>query len=153
MSNCITIRLCANYYRGEKMDNKKLFNLSMLVLRAVIGGIIAIHGAQKLFGMFNGIGLEGTVKMVEGLGFSNPEIVALVWANIEFIGGTFLVLGILARWSAIAVMFTVLVHLWKVYLMYGAFTQSIGMEYDILLIGACVPLILLGGGSWSAWDV
>jgi len=134
------------------MQKENLLNLSLLVLRIVLGAIFAAYGAQKLFGMFNGIGLEGTVKMVEGLGMANPYLVAVVWSCIEFIGGIFLILGILARWSAAAIVLTVFVHLWKVSVVYGSFIHGCGIEYNLLIIGSCVPLILLGGGSWSVWD-
>ncbi|MBD3426458.1 MAG: DoxX family membrane protein [Candidatus Omnitrophica bacterium] len=130
-----------------------MFNLSMLVLRLVLGVIFVAYGAQKLFGTFDGIGLEGTAKMVEGLGFGNAYTIALAWACIEFIGGIFLMLGILARWSALAISLTMLVRIWKINLMYGFFLQNGGVEYGLLVVGACIPLILLGGGSWSVWDI
>ena len=135
------------------MKNENLFNLSMLILRIVLGAIFVAHGAQKLFGTFDGIGLEGTAKMVEGLGFGNAYSIALVWACIEFIGGIFLILGILARCSAFAIALTMLIRLWKINIMYGFFIQNGGIEYGLLIIGACIPLILMGGGSWSVWDV
>lgn len=135
------------------MKKEKLLDLSLFILRIIIGGIFAAHGAQKLFGMFNGIGVEGTIKIVEGLGWGYPYIVAITWGCIEFIGGIFLIFGILARWSAAAIAFTMIVRLWKINLAYGFFVQEGGIEYNLMVIGLCVPLILLGGGSWSAWDL
>ncbi len=135
------------------MKNENLLDLSLFILRAIIGVIFIFHGAQKLFGMFDGIGLAGTEKMVEGMGLAYPHILAAAWASIEFVGGIFLMLGVMARWAAAAIVFTVLIHLWKVNLMYGFFIQNGGIEYHLLIIGACVPIILLGSGSWSLWDV
>ena len=135
------------------MKKENLLNFSMLVLRVIIGVIFVAHGAQKLFGMFDGIGIEGTARMMEGLGMPQPCLFASVGGYVEFIGGICLILGILARWSAIAVMITVFIQLWKVNLIYGFFSQNGGIEYDLLAIGACVPIILLGGGSWSVWDM
>jgi putative oxidoreductase len=135
------------------MNKDNLFNLSMFALRVVIGIIFVAHGAQKLFGTFDGVGLEGTAKMVEGMGFSNAYVIGVVWACIEFVGGISLILGILARWSALAISLTMVVRLWKVNLMYGFFIQNGGIEYGLLIIGACLPLIFMGGGSWSVWDV
>ena len=126
------------------MKKENLLNLSMLILRVMVGVIFVAHGAQKLFGTFDGIGLDGTAKMVEGLGFSNASVIAIIWAGIEFIGGIFLILGILARWSALAIALTMLVRLWKVNLMYGFFIQNGGSEYGLLILGACMPLILMG---------
>ena len=134
------------------MERSKFFNLAMFMLRSVIGGIFVTHGAQKLFGMFEGIGLEGTVKMVEGIGFPNPYLVAVIWACIELVGGSFLILGVLAKWSSAAIMLTVIVHLWKVSFIHNPLMHSINIEYNILILSSCISVILLGGGSWSVWD-
>ncbi|MFH1877410.1 MAG: DoxX family protein [Candidatus Omnitrophota bacterium] len=134
------------------MERGNLFNFSMLILRVSIGLIFIVHGAQKLLGMFGGVGLEGTAKMVEGLGVANAYYVALIWAYIEFIGGICLIMGILARWAALAVAMTVLISLWKVNMVYGIFGQNINLEYNFLMIGASLPVIFLGGGSWGIWD-
>ena len=37
-----------------------MLNLALLTLRLTTGGLLAGHGAQKLFGAFGGPGLEGT---------------------------------------------------------------------------------------------
>ncbi len=135
------------------MNGEKMINPSMFVLRAILGTIFIAHGAQKLFGMFGGIGIEGTAKLVEGLGMPNPAAVAVTWGCIEFVGGLFLLLGILARWSATVIAVVVLIAAFKINLPYGFFIQSGGIEYNLLIIGSSVPLILIGGGSWSVWDV
>jgi len=43
-------------------------NLAALILRVVLGGLMAGHGAQKLFGSFGGPGMEGTTGFMEMLG-------------------------------------------------------------------------------------
>ncbi len=134
------------------MHKENLFNMSMLLVRLLVGGIFASHGAQKLFGMFNGIGLEGTSRMVEGLGFPNPYLTAGIWGGIEFVGGIFLILGILVRFSSSLLVLTVLVMLWKTTLAHGFFVFEGGLEHHILVIAACIPLMFLGGGTWSVWD-
>lgn len=135
------------------MNKDNMLNLSLFVLRMVLGAIFIVHGAQKLFGTFDGMGIEGTAKMLEGFGFANADILALVWACVEFVGGIFLVLGITARWAALAVGFFMVAQLWKANLAYGLLVQSGEFEHTVLLITSCVPVILLGGGSWSVWDV
>ena len=40
-------------------------NLAALILRLAVGGLMAGHGAQKLFGSFNGPGIEGTSGFME----------------------------------------------------------------------------------------
>jgi putative oxidoreductase len=137
---------------GGGMKKENMFDLSMFLVRIIMGSVFTAHGAQKLFGMFDGIGLEGTARMVEGMGMPWAYGLASIWASIEFVGGIFLICGILARLSAGAVVFTMLVRMWKINTVYGFFIQDGGVEYNLLVMAACIPLILLGGGSWSVWD-
>ncbi|MBD3378860.1 MAG: DoxX family membrane protein [Candidatus Omnitrophica bacterium] len=134
------------------MDSRNRFNLSMFTLRLVLGCIFLVYGAQKLFGMFGGVGLEGAVKIVEGYGFPEPLLFAWVWAGIELLSGIFLVFGMFSRWAAGALFLVTLVRVWKINLAYGAFVQSGFIEYDLLLLAACFSLMMAGGGSWSVWD-
>ena len=127
-------------------------DLSFFILRLILGSIFIAHGTQKLFGMFGGIGIEGTTKMMEGLGFSHPYVWAVIWSNIEFIGGIFLLFGILSRVAAGLLAIVMLVSILKINLIYGFFVQNGGYEYNLLIIGACVPIIYMGGGRWSVWD-
>lgn len=135
------------------MTKETLKDFSMFALRVILGIIFITHGAQKLFGMFGGIGIEGTTKMMEGLGFFYPRIIALIWSGIEFAGGVFLVLGVLARYAAVLIAVVMLVSIWKINLAYGFFIQNNGYEYNLLIIASCVPFICMGGGSWSVWDI
>ncbi len=135
------------------MGKENMLNLSMFILRGVLGAIFILQGAQNLFGMFDGIGVEGTAKMLEGYGFANAQTLAIIWACAEFASGIFLVLGMMSRWAALAVASLTTIHLWKTNLAYGLLLQGGDMERNLLIIAACIPIILLGGGSWSVWDV
>src|SRR3989442_2882584 len=42
---------------------------ALLVVRAVVGTIFMVHGAQKLFGAFGGPGLAAVVQMMGPLGY------------------------------------------------------------------------------------
>jgi len=41
----------------------------LLLVRLVVGALMAAHGAQKLFGWFGGYGLDATGHFMEGIGF------------------------------------------------------------------------------------
>lgn len=139
------------------MDNRKkeirFFDLSMFVLRTALGGIFIIYGGQKLFGMFGGLGISGTTKLLESLNMYNPHLAAMAWAYVELIGGIFLIFGIMTKWAAAACLVTTLFYMWGVSLPYGAFFPAGGAEYSYLLIASMIPLVLMGGGSWAVWDL
>jgi len=75
-----------------------------------------------------------------------------LWGTIEFVGGMFLVLGVFARGAAISVLLTVLIYTLRIFISYGYILQNDRLEYMLLIIAGTVPIILLGGGSWSIWD-
>ncbi|MBU0683257.1 MAG: DoxX family protein [Candidatus Omnitrophota bacterium] len=134
------------------MKKQNSFDFSMFAVRLIIGSIFTIYGAQKLFGMFGGVGIESTSKIVEALGVPNPYIFAIIWAGVEFIGGIFLVLGIFARWAAFCIVIMICVNFFGISLNYGFYGVNTNVEYSLLVIASCIPLVLLGGGRWSVWD-
>ena len=66
-----------------------------LILRGVTGTLMAGHGAQKLFGWFEGPGLSGTTAMLSSMRFRSADRWALLAAGSEFGGGVLTALGFL----------------------------------------------------------
>jgi putative oxidoreductase len=108
------------------MNRENALDIALLVLRVVVGVIMAAHGAQKVFGVFGGSGMEAFTGMIKGMGFTPP----LVWAWIAAIsvlgGGLLLILGIFARLSAAAVSATMLVAVLFVHWKNGFFAAGGG---------------------------
>jgi putative oxidoreductase len=80
-----------------------------LLIRAVIGGLFAGHGTQKLFGWFGGPGPDGAEKMMRKIGMHPPRHQALAAGVTETAGGALLAAGLatpLAAASLIGVMTT-----------------------------------------------
>jgi uncharacterized membrane protein YphA (DoxX/SURF4 family) len=48
------------------------FSIGVLIVRLVIGLIMAAHGTQKLLGWFGGYGLRGTGEFFVQLGLQRP---------------------------------------------------------------------------------
>jgi len=69
-------------------------DLGIAALRVVTGGLLAGHGAQKLFGSFDGPGPEETAGMMEHLGLRPGKPWGMAAALSEFAGGTLTVLGL-----------------------------------------------------------
>src|SRR5262245_9266111 len=127
-------------------------------LRVCVGGVFLAHGAQKLFGLWGGPGLSGTIAMVKGLGLPIPypmalTALAIVLALTEFLGGIFLILGAVTRWVAIALLVDIGVAVWKVHYPHGFFLSTSGhghgVEFALVLIGALFCLVLTGPGAFS----
>src|SRR4051812_31702652 len=82
---------------GRSQDRPAV-DAALLVVRVVAGVIFSAHGAQRLFGAFGGRGLEKTVEAMGPLAY--PVAVG------EFFGGLGLVAGLLTRFSAAALVVT-----------------------------------------------
>lgn len=66
----------------------------LLAMRLTTGGLLAGHGAQKLFGSFGGYGLEGTGGWLESLGLKPGKYWAAMAGLSEFGGGLLSALGL-----------------------------------------------------------
>jgi putative oxidoreductase len=126
------------------------------VLRLVVGGIFTAHGAQKLFGIWGGGGIEGTTAFFTNLGLSPAMPLALLVGVLEFAGGLMLVLGALTIVVAPLLVITMATAIWKVHYAQGFFLNwalapgaGFGYEFNLLLIGALVCLMLSGPGALS----
>ena len=64
-----------------------------LVVRVVAGSLMAGHGAQKLFGSFDGPGLQGTTAMMGNLNLRPANQWARLAGVSEFAGGVCTALG------------------------------------------------------------
>ena len=72
-------------------------DLGLLVLRVLVGLVLAGHGAQKLFGWFGGPTLKGFTGWMASLGLKPAWLWGLMGGLGEFGGGLLLALGS-SRW-------------------------------------------------------
>lgn len=121
--------------------NQTLVDISLLVVRVIVGIIFAAHGAQKMFGWFGGPGLAAIAEMMGPVGY----LVAIG----EFFGGLGLVVGFLTRFSAASLIVIMLGAIGMVHGQNGFFQSNNGFEYNLALIGLLVPITLLGSGRYS----
>lgn len=121
----------------------------LLILRVVIGAVMAAHGAQKLFGWFGGGGPKGTAAWLESMGFKPGGLHAAVNGLAELGGGLLLIVGLLTPLAAAAVAGVMLVAIATVHLPHGFFNSSGGYEFNLTLIGAALALAFAGPGRWS----
>lgn len=122
--------------------DRNAVNVSLLLLRIIVGLIFAAHGAQKLFGAWDGPGLAKTVEqMGTPLGYLVPIG--------EFFGGVGLIFGFLSRFSAASLIVIMLGAIATVHGKNGFFMQKGGFEYNLALIGLLLPILICGTGKFA----
>lgn len=121
-------------------------DFGLLLIRLVLATVFIYHGSQKLFGCFDGPGIQNTMKFMESLQIPYPQISALLAGSAEFFGGIVLVLGTGTRIAALFMAFTMAVAVSKVH--FGAFgADKHGMEYPLTLGVVLLALVLIGPGA------
>ena len=121
----------------------------LLVLHVFVGLLFAAHGAQKLFGLFNGPGIDGVTGFMGSLGLEPARFHGLAAGLIEFVGGLLIALGLVTPIAAaglIAVMVTAIV---TVHAANGFFNQDGGVEFNLTLIASLFALTAIGPGDVS----
>ncbi len=124
-------------------------NAGLLLLRVVLGAIMAAHGAQKLFGWFGGPGLSGTGSGLESMGLRPGRVYAVLNGLAEFGGGALLVLGLLTPLGAAAVAGVMFVAIATVHWRNGFFNTRGGYEFNLLIVAAAIGLAITGPGEIS----
>nr|WP_206328278.1 DoxX family membrane protein [Streptomyces sp. S3(2020)] len=122
--------------------------MGLLLLRLGTGGVLAAHGAQKLFGWFGGHGIEGTGRFMESVGYAPGRTSATAAGLAEAGGGTLLALG-LATPAAGAAAAGAMAGAATVHAPNGFFNAEGGFEYAATLGLAATGLAVTGPGRLS----
>lgn len=124
----------------------------MFLLRLVLGGVVALHGANKIGGPG---GLEGTARWFSGIGFRRPVLQARTAAGTEVLAGIALVVGVANPVACAAVVGLMVVAIVTVHGRNGffIFRPGGGWEYCFLLAATAFVLAILGPGSVSVDDL
>ncbi|WP_030671848.1 DoxX family protein [Streptomyces sp. NRRL B-1347] len=123
-------------------------DLGLLLLRVTVGLTMAGHGSQKLFGWFDGGGLNGTADHFAADGYKAAKVMAWVAALTETCCGLGLAIGLLtplAGAGILGIMLNAIATKWG-----GGFFAPEGVEYDLVLLTAAVALALTGPGRVAA---
>ncbi len=81
-------------FKGRE-EPSTMRDLGLLILRLTVGGLLAGHGSQKLFGWFSGPCLKGTAGWLESMGLKPGTPWATAASASEFGGGVLTTLGFL----------------------------------------------------------
>jgi len=133
----------------RQRDEGGMGNLAALILRAVLGSLLAGHGAQKLFGSFNGPGLEGTSGFMEMMGLRPGRLWAVLAGLSEFGGGVLTVLGLLNPLGPLGVVGSMSTATTKAHWGKPIWVTEGGAELPVTNIAVAIALILSGPGRYS----
>lgn len=137
---------------------RKLMNttndLTLTILRLVLGVVFFAHGSQKVLGWFGGYGFSAT------LGFFTqkmhvPAPLAVLAIAAEFLGSIGLILGLLGRVAAFGIACNMVVAIVMVHRHFGIFANWSGMqkgegiEYHLLAIAIALAIMIKGSGAVS----
>ncbi len=123
-------------------------DIGVLLLRFAVGGLFFAHGAQKVLGIWGGLGISRTTEAIAGYGFV-AQAFTLAWATgiVELVAGAFVVLGLLAPLAAaglLAVKIVAVVVKWGVPFYAAAAPNA--LELDVLLGLGAAALVFTGAG-------
>jgi len=128
----------------------------LLLLRVVVGGTMAAHGVQKLFGWFDGPGLDGVKGMLGNFGFRFPAVMALGLALTEC-SGLLVALGFLTPLAALGIVVVMLNAIALVHFKNGFWNGKGGYEFNLVLLTVAAAVTATGPGRFSVdralhWD-
>ena len=126
--------------------NRSLLSLAILFLRFMLGTIMFVAGAGKVFGWYGGMGMAKTIEIFQSYMGLSPFWTYLS-SYTELIGGFFLILGFLTRPAALAVMINMLVA--SIFVGFKGFFMEKGSAYPFSLMVSALVILLAGPLSYS----
>jgi putative oxidoreductase len=120
-----------------------------LLLRATAGGLLAGHGAQKLFGWFKGPGCRGTAGWLESVGLRPGRVWGTLAGLSELGGGTLTALGLLHPVGELGILASMGMATAKIHAGKPIWVTSGGAELPVTNMAVATSLILTGPGRFS----
>ena len=124
-------------------------DIGLLALRMTFGGLMAGHGAQKLFGAFGGFGIEGTAGWLESMGLKPGHTWALLAGGGEFGSGVLTALGFLNPLGPIAAFGPMGMAWAKVHAGKPIWVTAGGAELPLTNLAIATAIALTGPGRFS----
>lgn len=124
-------------------------DLARTLVRLTVGGLLAGHGAQKLFGAFGGRGVEGTAGWLESMNLRPGRDWAIVAGLSEFLGGTLTALGALNPFGPVLASVAMLMATLKVHHGKPIWNADGGAELPVTNLAVLGALSIAGPGRLS----
>ena len=124
-------------------------DLGLLTLRVLVGMVIAAHGAQKLFGVFDGPGMKGFSGWMAKMGLQPAQLWGLMGGLGEFGGGLLLALGLLNPLGSLGTIGAMAMAIALAHWSKGFWGTKGGYEFPLVLLVSSATLGLVGPGAYS----
>ena len=123
-------------------------NVGLLLLRLLLGGLLAGHACQKLFGWFRGAGPAGSGEMFERWGFRPGTAMAVLAGVCELAGAGSVALGLLVPGGCAVIVGTMIVAA-APNAPNGLWAHLGGCEVPVVYAGLGAVLAFTGPGRFS----
>src|ERR671930_1663312 len=136
-------------YVYAHIPKEEPMEVGLLLIHVVIGTLLAGHGAQKLFGILGGYGLDGTGGYMEGFGLRPGRFFAAAAGSAELVGGLLLAAGLFTPLAAALIAATMFVAARTDHAGKGLWIFNGGSEYVLTVAAVVLGLAFNGPGVWS----
>jgi putative oxidoreductase len=124
-------------------------DLAFALVRAVVGLIVAAHGAQKAFGVWGGPGLAGWIQAMKRMGLRPPTFWGYLTAGAELVGGLALAVGLLVPVAAAVVTVQMVVAIQRAHWAKGFWNTKGGIEFGLVLTAVAAACGVADPGPYS----
>jgi putative oxidoreductase len=127
-------------------------DIGLIAVRAVLALLFIYHGSRRLFGWFDGPGLDASARyFANTAGLSPGKLFATMGGLIEFLGGIAIAVGLLARLAGAAIFVDMMMAIITVTWSNGinATTGKSGYELNLALGTLALVIAFFGAGRFS----
>jgi len=141
--------VAARTHAADDVMEDSMTDLALLLLRVVTGGLLAGHGAQKLFGSFGGPGFARTAGFLETLGLQPGPFWTTLAGVGELGGGLLTLVGLGGPLGSILTISAMKMATFKAHSGKPIWAASGGAELPVVNIAVGTALFLTGPGRYS----
>lgn len=124
-------------------------SLALLILRLMLGITLILHGTQKLFGWFGGMGPSRMMQFLESGGLKPSWF----WVSLAILGevggGVSVALGLLTPFGAAGIFGAMFMAAFKTHWKNGFFATKGGYEYPLSLVFVSIAIGIAGPGAYA----
>lgn len=145
MASALLTRVVGTRSASREVD------VALVIVRIALAWIFFYYGTAKLFGWFDGAGIDGTADFMSDTAGLNPGgFFAVLGGVIELGGAIALIFGIGSRLFGLALVGDMVMAMVTVTWAHGIHSNTnAGYETNVALAALALVIVLLGAGRFS----